>query len=633
MSVSTKTVWLSKPQNFTTEWSFSVTGLVKKINMASPFYGYSIVIRDAVSEILNDITNNNPLSTGVSTTAYDQIIIEFDNYKNTALQDIENPHISILHTSLHHINELVTVPLHQSLDRDFKIDIFYKNGYLKVLYNNRIILNQTVDLSSYLSSSSLLGYAAYTEDNYHIHVKSMNFKNKIEPYYSKWGAYPLEIGMDLSSHAFSATGFEYLIRLPRTTHNLEVAEVDDIRLESIENPQNVQSSYNNSLEILTLTWDLMPGYDAFLVIRDGIERGLTYVNSYTDTGVVSGTYSYRVVAYKAGGFISKPSDPILVNTFAPIIFSHLFLSSNPLDDSSAENNIYIEQADNTSTFAVFDHQFLNNLEDSTTANNDYVEDTTVYNVSNPLFEHRFLNNLEDSTTANNDYFELSTEYTKTILDVRVNNTGAYDNTGNGYTVTTVGTPSIVTDFYAPALDLDTGSKAVRVFDSSLYEYPNHDTGILEFKKNNTGLIRLVSKDTGGEQYRFGILADDTMFWIFTSTNYPSLNPAYLKFNTSVYPWVTGRIYKLAWCLDLDSDTFFILIKDVWTNLITKLPYTIQSGVGYYSNISDFPEIINASYDLYLGNDSGSNQPVGLFYRLRKFNNVLSELEMADILIN
>ena len=421
MSVSTKTVWLSKPQDFTTEWAFSVEGRVNKINMASPFYGYSIVIRNADSETLNDVTNNNALSTGVSTTAYGQIIIEFDNYKNTALQDIENPHISILHTSLHHINELVTVPLHQTLDRDFKIDVFYKNGDIKVVYNNRIIINQTLNLSSYLSSSSLVGFTAYTEDTYNIHLKSMNFKNKIEPYYSKWGAYPLEIGMELSSHAFSATGFEYLIRIPRTTHNLELVELDDPRIDIIEPPSNVVGVHNHLLSQVALTWDAMEGYDAFIVIRDGLELGYAYSNSFTDTNVLSGTFVYRVVALKAGGMLSKSSDPITVNTVVPIIFNHMFLSGNALDDTSTENNDYVENIDNNDPSYLYEHQFFGNLEDSlVNPLYEYNElNTDVFSTENGLFEHEFIGNLEDSTLSNNDYVESSTTVTPS-RDVVIN---------------------------------------------------------------------------------------------------------------------------------------------------------------------------------------------------------------------
>lgn len=62
--------------------------------------------------------------------------------------------------------------------------------------------------------------------------------------------------------------------------------------------------------------------------------------------------------------------------------------------------------------------------------------------------------------------------------------------------------------------------------------------------------------------------------------------------------------------------------------------TLQSGTQYYSSISDFPELRNGTYDIYIGNDSGSSQPVGAIHRFRlfakqmtltnsEFNNLLS----------
>lgn len=218
-----------------------------------------------------------------------------------------------------------------------------------------------------------------------------------------------------------------------------------------------------------------------------------------------------------------------------------------------------------------------------------------------------------------------------VLDVQVNSTSVFDNSFFENTVSLISSPSIISTSFGYAVNLDSGSKAIKVLDSSNYEFYNHSTGIFEFRKDNAGTIRLTSKDNGGEQYRFGILPDNTMFWIFASNNYPSISPSYLKFNIDSYSWVTGHNYALFWCLDLDNNTFIIKIKDKDTNIITDLSYTLQSGTQYYSSISDFSELRNGTYDVYIGNDSSSNQPVGAVHRFRLFAKPITSDQATSLL--
>lgn len=245
---------------------------------------------------------------------------------------------------------------------------------------------------------------------------------------------------------------------------------------------------------------------------------------------------------------------------------------------------------------------------------------TVTNITNDLITYHYPEwaNVLDNTT-------------RAVLDIQVNNSSVYDNSNLEHTVTLIGSPSIISTASGYAINLDSGNKAIKISDNSDFEFSNHHTGLYEFRKDNSGTIRAVSKDSGGEQYRFGILTDGSMFWIFASNNYPSTNPAYLKFNTTTYSWVIGRIYKMAWCLDLDLNTFKILIKDTVTNVITDLSYTIETGVQYYSNIADFTEIRNGNYDLYIGNDSSSNQPIGAVYNYKLFDRAIDDTGLNVLL--
>lgn len=248
-----------------------------------------------------------------------------------------------------------------------------------------------------------------------------------------------------------------------------------------------------------------------------------------------------------------------------------------------------------------------------------------------LLTNTTTNLTSDSTTYRYpEWANVLDDTVRTVLDIKVNNSSVYDNSNLTHTVNLIGSPSIISTASGYAINLDSGNKAIRISDNSDFEFSNHHTGLFEFRKDNAGTIRVVSKDSGGEQYRYGILSDGSMFWIFTSNNYPS-NPSYLKFNTAIYSWIIGRIYKMAWCLDLDTNTFKILIKDTVTNVITDLSYTIETGVQYYSSIADFTEIRNASYDLYIGNDSSSNQPIGAVYNYKLFDRAIDNTGLNALL--
>ena len=217
----------------------------------------------------------------------------------------------------------------------------------------------------------------------------------------------------------------------------------------------------------------------------------------------------------------------------------------------------------------------------------------------------------------------------TALDIKVNVSSVYDDSGNSNTVTLISSPSIVSTTYGYGVNLNSGSKAIKVNDSSSYEFSNHNTGIFEFRKDNTSTIRAYSKDNVSEQWRT-IVFDTSVRFIFTSTNFPS-NPSYLIINAS-YTWITGNDYALAWCLDLDNDLFILKVKDITTDTITDLSYTIDSsGADKYSTIASFPAILNAVNDLYIGNDSSSNQPIGVVYRYRLFATALSDVTITSIL--
>lgn len=219
----------------------------------------------------------------------------------------------------------------------------------------------------------------------------------------------------------------------------------------------------------------------------------------------------------------------------------------------------------------------------------------------------------------------------TALDVIVSVSTVSDNSGNSNTVSLIGSPSIISTGYGYGVNLDSGSKAIKVNDSSSYEFSNHNTGIFEFRKDNTSTIRAYSKDNISEQWRT-IVFDTSVRFIFTSNNFPA-NPSYLIINAN-YTWTTGNDYALAWCLDLDNDLFILKVKDITTDTITDLSstYTIDSASpDRYSDIASFPSIINVGNDLYIGNDSSSSQPIGLVYRYRLFATALSDSIITSIL--
>lgn len=209
-----------------------------------------------------------------------------------------------------------------------------------------------------------------------------------------------------------------------------------------------------------------------------------------------------------------------------------------------------------------------------------------------------------------------------------------DTSGNSNTVSLInssGLPTWITDGFGTGLSMASGTlQAIEVDDSSSYEFSDHNTGLITFRKNNTGYIRLFNKDSS---YEIGAEILDTSLTTDyeIAPNFPSGSPSLLGLQSLGITWITGHVYKLAWCLDLVANTYIILRKDVDTGIVENLSYTFFANINYYSDLTSPPAINNSASTMYIGNHASDPKPVGVIYEFALFTTALDEATLRSLL--
>lgn len=173
-----------------------------------------------------------------------------------------------------------------------------------------------------------------------------------------------------------------------STEAMPFTKADGLAVTLPKPPAPTGLEFTSAVNSVRLSWDLTPGAQGYKILRDGSQVGDVTTNTFTDSGLLSGTkYVYTIVAYASG----KNSDPATVSVHT---LSEFLLGSQVV----TAPNTYVEIGG--TTFRVIGDNKLISL-------NGYAFTTWTDKYSAAESDRQFIGSLLDSSIATNWWDKLS----------------------------------------------------------------------------------------------------------------------------------------------------------------------------------------------------------------------------------